>query len=541
MSDQRKPYYLVQTAERALTVLNAFLEEKRPLPISELTSKLGIHKSIVHRLVATLAHYNYLEKVSSTENYRIGVKSFEIGISYNKWIALIEESAPYLKEIAYQTGNVAHLAVLHEDIVLYLVNLDPASPSKMYPYFSWRAMVHFTALGKALLAWKEEDHALDILQRVGMPARTPKTITSPIEYLKELHQVKQLGYALDDEEGDLGYRCLSVPVRNQAGEVIAAISMTGTVSSIQDSKLEQWSQYLMKCAERIFVQLGQRNSFGEGSEINEETEKKEELKPGMQEKPYYLMQTVERMLFVLEQFAKTEKPMGVTELARKLQLHKSIVHRLTATLSHYHYLEKEPASDRYRIGPKAFQLSAAYMSTQNMEEICKPWLDDLAKQSNYTVNLSVREQDSIVDLLRIESRHAPGMYSPLGSQKRFHTSSIGKCLLAWSSENNITTLLQRIGMPPRTSNTITKIEDYTKELESVRQLGYALDDEESKPGFCCLGMPIYDYTGDVVAALSLSDIPASAMSSKKEELIHLLRSYAGNISKELGRRYTPLT
>ena len=255
-STEQKPYYLVQTLERALLLLNEFILEQRPLSISELTQRSGLHKSIVHRLVATLCHYHYLEKELDGTHYRIGYKAFQLGAAFMNTTSLIESSREHLTRLVNETGFDVHLAVLDHGSVLYILNLEPARSARKYTSFGKRMMLHFTALGKCLTAWRNEKDVLDILEQEGMPARTEATITDPTAFLQELKKVRKLQYAIDDEESQKGSRCLAAPVFDYTGELVAAISMSTTTTSLPYSRLNEMADKVKTCGRLISNRLG---------------------------------------------------------------------------------------------------------------------------------------------------------------------------------------------------------------------------------------------------------------------------------------------
>jgi DNA-binding IclR family transcriptional regulator len=132
-----------------------------------------------------------------------------------------------LPELAEKLGEKAHLGILHQGTVLYLLNQESPKSMRVNTPVGVRNPVSTTALGKTLLAWLDEARVLDILQTQGMPASTPNSIRTPDVYLAELKRVRERGYALDNEELSIGFRCAAAPVRDHTNEVIAAISVGG--------------------------------------------------------------------------------------------------------------------------------------------------------------------------------------------------------------------------------------------------------------------------------------------------------------------------
>lgn len=254
--EQGKPYFMVQTVERALLVLDQLIAERKPLSVTELSRRLKLHKSIVHRLLATLSHYKYVEQDSDSEKYRIGFRSFQLGAAYIHSTSLIEESRELIEQLMNEVSANAHLAILHQGLVLYVLNMEPTSSSSVYQYMGVQNLVHFTALGKCLCAWKTEPEVLDILAQRGMSPRTSRTITEPASYLEELAHVRKQGYAMDNEEASLGIRCFAAPIFDYSGQVAAAVSVSGSTKHFPNRRIPEVAHIVMRYGRLISMRLG---------------------------------------------------------------------------------------------------------------------------------------------------------------------------------------------------------------------------------------------------------------------------------------------
>ncbi|WP_010267891.1 IclR family transcriptional regulator [Paenibacillus senegalensis] len=221
------PYFMIQSVDRALTILQSFIEERRPMGVTEIAKRLGLHKSVVHRLMLTLQLHGYLEQVRDTEKYMIGPKAFELGSVYTGATSLIDEGKQMLMQVVEEIGMTAHLAILDGQTVLYLVNVEPDHFKYLFGAVGQRKQIYNTALGKSLTAWLPAEKTITLLADCSFEKKTSTTITSVDEYLQELARVRENGYALDNEESVVGMRCASAPVRDRMGEVIAAISVSG--------------------------------------------------------------------------------------------------------------------------------------------------------------------------------------------------------------------------------------------------------------------------------------------------------------------------
>lgn len=255
MDKQTKPYFVVQTADRAFTIFNVFIKERRPLGVVEIAQEMKLHKSIVHRLLLTMEMHELLEQVPETGKYRIGPKAFELGSVYMN-TTLISEGKRFLPELAEKVGGSSHMAILNQGTVFYLINQESPKSKRMQAPVGVRNPVSTTALGKVLTAWLDEATVAELLRLQGMPMRTPKSLQSPEAYMRQLEQVRQRGYAVDDEEQMLGHRCVAVPVRDYTGKVIAAVSVGGTSRVITPDNAEELADVVRSYADAISGAMG---------------------------------------------------------------------------------------------------------------------------------------------------------------------------------------------------------------------------------------------------------------------------------------------
>ncbi|TMV48598.1 IclR family transcriptional regulator [Paenibacillus mesophilus] len=253
MKKENTPYYIVQSVDRAFSIFELFIRERRPLGITDVADELKLHKSVVHRLLATAEEHQLLEQIPETGKYQVGPKCFELGSVYAN-NSLITEGKRFLPELAEKVGEKAHLGILHEGTVLYLLNQESPKSTRINAPVGVRNPVSSTALGKVLMAWIDETQAMDILRKQGLAIHTPKSISTIEAYMEELKQVRARGYAIDDEELSTGFRCVAFPIRDQTSKVIAAISVGGR--SFGTGSLEPIAEVVRNYAVLISERLG---------------------------------------------------------------------------------------------------------------------------------------------------------------------------------------------------------------------------------------------------------------------------------------------
>ncbi|MEF3312372.1 IclR family transcriptional regulator [Paenibacillus sp. GYB004] len=248
------PYFMIQSVDRTLMILQCFIEDRRPLGVSEIARKLELNKSVVHRLMLTLLTHGYLQQLKNTDKYMIGPKAFELGSVFTNSTNLVDEGKKVLIELVDRIGFTAHLAILEKDSVLYLVNVEPDHMKYLFGAIGQRRPVYNTALGKCLTAWLPEQQLDKVMEGCKFEKLTDHTITSMDAFRKELERVRQIGFAVDNEESSYGVRCFAAPIRNKDGDVIAAISTSGY--GIAEEKINELGITVKSLASQLSRRIG---------------------------------------------------------------------------------------------------------------------------------------------------------------------------------------------------------------------------------------------------------------------------------------------
>ena len=252
----------------------------------------------------------------------------------------------------------------------------------------------------------------------------------------------------------------------------------------------------------------------------------------------YSIQTVSNALRLLEAF-REEDEIGVSELARRLDLHKNNVFRLLATLEERGYIEQSPESDRYRLGTRCLELSHAFSHGHSVLRRARPVLEGLAVRLNETVHLGVLREYEVVHLDGEQPRQLVLTSSRIGERLPAHCTALGKALLGCGAEAVRESFdrdwLSAKDLERRTDATICDRHKFFEHLRSVAGQGFALDLEECEVGLRCAAAPVYDASGHVAAALSTSG-PAFRLDEDRlrEEVVPVLSAAAERLSRELG-------
>lgn len=231
------------------------------------------------------------------------------------------------------------------------------------------------------------------------------------------------------------------------------------------------------------------------------------------DKSNYIIQSVAHALDVLEQFRGETEELGVTELSKKLKLHKNNVFRILATLQSRNYIEQNRANDNYRLGIKCLELGQTFIHQRGLLKQARPILQELAGITEETSYISILRGNEVVYLDSVETSSTVRVVSRVGLHMPIHATAAGKALVSYDSDEEVRKLFS--GELPRfTKATRTNADDFLKEVAVVRERGYAIDTEEFEEGLRCIGAPVRDYTRKVVGAISVSG-PAHRLSDEK--------------------------
>ena len=236
----------VQSVDRALLLLELLAASGGRLAISDLAARSGLSLGTVHRLLQSLTARGYVRQ-DLDRRYALGTALLPLGDAAARLLS--SWAMPLLAQLAEQCGETSNLAVLEDDHVIYVAQAPGRHRMRMFTEVGRRVLPHSTAVGKVLLAWQDEEQVSRVLTRLGLPARTPSTVTTPAAFAAELAEVREHGWAVDDEEEELGVRCMAVPVGPGPGAV-AAVSVSAPAS-----RLEVGQPDVVRALQRVAAEL----------------------------------------------------------------------------------------------------------------------------------------------------------------------------------------------------------------------------------------------------------------------------------------------
>lgn len=248
---------IIQSLDRALQILDLFDDHHRELKITEISLRLGLHKSTVHSLLKTLQLHGYIEQ---DENglYKLGMKLLEKGQLLLRGLDIREISNGYLTRLAEETGQTVHLVIRDHAEGVYIDKVEGSKAVIRYSWIGRRVPLHSSAVGKVLAAFIPSIERERLLENYQYSVHTPHTITNEDDFQKELEQVIEKGMAYDKEENEIGVRCIAAPIFDHSGRVIAAISISTLITTVSDAELEVLLLRLRETSKLISTGLGFR-------------------------------------------------------------------------------------------------------------------------------------------------------------------------------------------------------------------------------------------------------------------------------------------
>ncbi|MFB6150646.1 MAG: IclR family transcriptional regulator [Haloarculaceae archaeon] len=228
-----RPKHPVTTVERTFEMIET-VKELDGAGVSEVADRVDVGKSAVHNHLTTLAKEGYL--VKEGDEYDVGLGFLGLGEYARRKTDIYREANDEVDTLAAETGELANLLIEENGLGIYLYQSEGDNAVEVDTYEGKRVHLHATALGKAILAYRPREAVEAILDERGMPARTDQTITDEAAFFEELSDVRDRGYAVDEEERLTGLRCIAAPITDDEDRGIAAVSVSCPVHRVSDDR-----------------------------------------------------------------------------------------------------------------------------------------------------------------------------------------------------------------------------------------------------------------------------------------------------------------
>jgi len=245
-----------KTVEKTLEIIDYILKKNAPTGILEIAKSLDMNTSTVQRIVNTLSNAQYLSQDSENRKYCLGFKFLEISNHILNTMDLRVIAHTYLKELRDKTQETIHLMVLNDSMGVYIDSLESPQRTRVVTAIGTRDHLHYSAVGKAILAHLSDQEVETICQARGLRKVTSNTITDLNRLKRELSEVRRQGYSIDDEEGETGTRCIGAPIFKHNGKVNASISLAAPCQRLSREQFGQYVPLVIKTANKISAALG---------------------------------------------------------------------------------------------------------------------------------------------------------------------------------------------------------------------------------------------------------------------------------------------
>lgn len=246
----------VQSVDRALLLIETLAEDDDGYRLTDLAIRTGLSPSTIHRLLTTLEKRRFVQFDREESTWHVGAQSFAVGATFARRRNFVTQAMPFLRKLRDETRETANLAAVDEGAMVVLTRVESREIMRSVTKIGGRVPMVASGLGKALLSTYSEEDVFAIIRREGMPKLTSKSIVRAGELCKSLHDIRERGYSVDDEEAQIGLRCVSAVVYDDRSEPLAAISVSGKASRVPDDRLPVLGQFVRQVADELTTALG---------------------------------------------------------------------------------------------------------------------------------------------------------------------------------------------------------------------------------------------------------------------------------------------
>src|SRR5574341_1039576 len=249
--EQKSP---IQVIDRMMRLLDVLAQHPEPLGLKQVAQYTGLHPSTAHRLLSAMAADRLVDRIEPG-SYRLGMRLLELGNLVKSRIHVREMALPVMRELHAQIGETVNLSVRHDDEIVYVERTSSGrSAMRIVHMIGARAALHVTAAGKLFLLEDGFARLRDYAKRTGLAAHTKNTLSTLQLLERDLERTQRQGWATDNEAAEIGVRCVAAGVRDDSGQLIAALSL----STPADRMKPQWGPLIKETAERISHSIGHR-------------------------------------------------------------------------------------------------------------------------------------------------------------------------------------------------------------------------------------------------------------------------------------------
>lgn len=240
----------IQVADKLFLVLET-LAKTGSIGLSDLCRETGINKTTLHRILNSLLYMGYVRQEETTTHYSLSFKIWDIANQFVGKIDFVEESQPHLKALASMTGETAHLVQLDGRHAIYLAKEESESSIRLVSMVGKRIPLYCSGVGKALLADMTDEQIQRIWNESNIQKLTEHTITHFPDFMTEIHTIRKQGYAMDNEENELGVRCIAATVPHTGQSPHYAFSVSAPIQRMNDIRMKEIADYVLEMKKQL--------------------------------------------------------------------------------------------------------------------------------------------------------------------------------------------------------------------------------------------------------------------------------------------------
>lgn len=246
----------VQSLDRAFTLLELLCKSPGGMAIRQITELTGLHKSTVHRMLTAMAERGYVRKMGDGV-YRAGMRICELSDYVQQNLDVVELAREPMERLSRRTGETVHLVERDGEEVVYIYKVESIHGAiRMVSRIGMRRPMYCTGMGKAILAFQPDSKVVDYWKGTEHESYTAHTIVRQEAFLREIHEIRCQGYAMDNEENELGVRCVAAAIPDWQGNVSHALSISAPISRMTDERINALVPELMEVRNEIASYLG---------------------------------------------------------------------------------------------------------------------------------------------------------------------------------------------------------------------------------------------------------------------------------------------
>lgn len=246
----------VQVLTRAIAILNHLAQADGGASLTEIGNAVGLAASTTHRLLTSLESERYVRFDAETKLWSVGVQAFIMGNGFLRTRDLVRLARPHMRTLMEASGETVNLAIEDQGAAVYLSQVECREMMRTFARLGARVPMHCSGVGKALLSALGEAALVRHIERHGLPRMTTRTLTDRQSLSADLAAARLRGYAIDDEEHAVGLRCVAAPIFNEHGDPVGAVSLSGPMARITDTRMSLLGGLVGQAAGRIMAEIG---------------------------------------------------------------------------------------------------------------------------------------------------------------------------------------------------------------------------------------------------------------------------------------------